>query len=94
MDIDDFVFVPPDEVRREDFHEPREDDEINLVRFQLGERLFFRFRAVLPVQTNEGQLVLGGTGGEIGIISDDQLWKPVSKFKLDNLPIHKQFNYK
>jgi len=34
MNVDDFVFVTPHDVGREDFHEAREHDEINLVLFK------------------------------------------------------------
>ena len=40
MDVDDLVFPAPDEIGREDFHEPGEDDEIDLM-------LLFEYREPL-----------------------------------------------
>ena len=38
VDVDDFVFVPPHEVRRKNFHEPRQHDEINFMFFEQVQR--------------------------------------------------------
>ena len=48
MDVDDFVFVTPDKVRREDLHESRQDKKINLVVIQQLEGALLRFGTIRP----------------------------------------------
>ncbi len=48
MNVDDFIFVTPNEVRRQNFHEPREHNVINFVVSQQSERLLFRRAAIIP----------------------------------------------
>jgi hypothetical protein len=60
MDVDDLVFVPPDKVGRQDFHEPRQHDINNFVLLQQFERGLLGLGTILPVHLNERQLVFPG----------------------------------
>ncbi len=72
MNVDDFVFVAPHEVRRENFHEPRQHDEINLPLVKQFQRLRFRLRAVFPRNADERQAEFFGHRFEIGPVADDE----------------------
>jgi len=72
MDVDDFVFVAPHEVGREDLHEPGQHDEIDLVFLQQFEGRLLGTVAVFPVQVGKRQLVRFGAGAEIGVIADNE----------------------
>jgi len=71
VDVDDLVFVPPDEVGRQDLHEPGQDDEIDVVRFQFGQGLCFGGDAVIPGDVDEGHLELRRHRGQFGVIRND-----------------------
>ena len=58
VNVDDLVFVAPDEIGRENFHEAGQDDEIRLVLLDQFQRLRFRRRPVFPGNENIRQLVL------------------------------------
>ncbi len=71
VNVDDFVFPAPDEVGREDFHEAREDDEVDFVLIEELEDLFFRDRAVVERDVVERELIFPGDVGEGGAVADD-----------------------
>ncbi len=71
MDVDDLVLPAPDEIRRQDFHEPRQHDEIDLVLFEQLERLLLGDGAVRERYVVERQHGLARDGAQIGPVADD-----------------------
>ena len=59
------------EVRREDFHKPRQHHKIHLVLVQNLQRAFLGALAVVPRNVHKGQLVSLGQGLQIGAIAND-----------------------
>src|SRR5436190_19014321 len=55
MNVDDLIFVAPNEIGREDLHEARQNQEIDLMLLDQTEGIGLRLQAVLPRDFNEGQ---------------------------------------
>ena len=89
MDIDDLVLEAPDDVRRQDFHEAREHQEIDLIFLEHPEQFFFRDRPFIPVDQHELAQV-AGTDAQRGTNSgdmEDALKKIDNKFKVNYKPL-------
>ena len=72
MNVDDLVFVTPHEVRGENLHETREDDEVGLVFLEELEGAGLGGVAFEPRDVGEGELVAARDGFEIGVIREDE----------------------
>jgi hypothetical protein len=72
MNVDDLVFVTPHKVRRENFHEAREHDKINLVFFEQSQRLALGWRAVVPRNVRERQFVFSRERRVVGAVGNHE----------------------
>ena len=72
MNVDDLVFVTPHEVRREDFHEAREHDKINLMFFEQAQHAGFGPRAIIPRNVHKRQLVFPRARREVGAVGNHE----------------------
>ena len=71
VDVDDFVFVMPHELRGKDLHEPREHDKINTVFVEDLDGFFFARIAVFPGEIMEREPGFFGEGFEHAVVGDD-----------------------
>src|SRR2546422_9809261 len=70
--VDDFAFVTPDKVRRENLHEPREHDEIYFIVAQHSERAVLRVGAVFPGNDEKSHAVTSRRRLQIAAVGQNE----------------------